>query len=135
MAHSTFRQPLPENLAPDMATGYNYTNEYIEGGFMFQLPYPVGALSATATDMARFMIAHLQNGELDGQRILQEETALQMHSQLYTPDPRLESMAHGFWENTENGQRLVFHGWPGCGATGAWAGASFTACWPCWPCS
>jgi len=77
---------------------------------MFQLPYPAGSLSATATDMARFMIAHLQNGELDGRRILQEETALQMHSQLYTPDPRLESMAHGFWENTENGQRLVFHG-------------------------
>jgi CubicO group peptidase (beta-lactamase class C family) len=110
MARSTFRQPLPETLAPDMATGYNYTDEYIKGGFMYQLPYPAGALSATATDMARFMIAHLQNGELDGGRILQEETTLQMHSQLYTPDPRLESMAHGFWENTENGQRLVSHG-------------------------
>ena len=109
MARSTFRQPLPENLTPDMATGYNYTDEYIEGGFMFMLSPPTGALSATATDMAHFMIAHLGNGELDGRRILQEETARQMHSQLYTPDPRLESMAHGFFENTENGQRLIFH--------------------------
>jgi len=70
---------------------------------------PGGALSATATEMARFMITHLQNGELDGRRILQGETAHQMHSQLYSPDPRLESMAHGFFEKTENGQRLIFH--------------------------
>ena len=109
MARSTFRQPLPANLAADMATGYTYTDAYIEGGFEFQLPFPVGALSATANDMARFMIAHLQNGELDGQRILLEKTALQMHSQLYTPDPRLESMAHGFYENTVNGQRILSH--------------------------
>jgi CubicO group peptidase (beta-lactamase class C family) len=109
MAHSTFRQPLPENLTPDMAKGYHYSNEYNEGGFMFMLSPPGGALSATATEMTRFMIAHLQNGELDGRRIMQEETAHQMHSQLYSPDPRLESMARGFFEKTENGQRLIFH--------------------------
>jgi hypothetical protein len=56
------------------------------------------------------MIAHLQNGELDGRRILQEDTALQMHSQLYSPDPRLKSgMAHGFLEGTDNGQRILWH--------------------------
>jgi CubicO group peptidase (beta-lactamase class C family) len=110
MTRSTFRQPLPANLAADLATGYSYTDAYLEGGFEFQLPFPVGALSATATDIARFMIAHLQNGELDGQHILLEKTALQMHSQLYTPDPRLESMAHGFFENTVNGQRILSHG-------------------------
>ena len=110
MAHSSFRQPLPANLAADMATGYVYTDAYLEGSFEFQLPYPVGALSATATDMARFMIAPLQNGELDGRHILQEQTARQMHSQLYTPDPRLESMAYGFFESTVHGQRMLSHG-------------------------
>jgi CubicO group peptidase (beta-lactamase class C family) len=109
MTRSTFRQPLPSNLAADMAAGYGYA-DYLEGGFEFQLPYPVGALTSTATDMARFMIAHLQNGELDGQRILREETALQMHSQLYTPDPRLEGIAYGFFESTVNGQRILSHG-------------------------
>ena len=110
MVNSSFRQPLPSNLAVDMSTGYVYNDTYLEGSFEFQLPYPVGSLSATATDMARFMIAHLQNGEFDGQRILQEETALQMHSQLYTPDPRLESMAYGFFESTVNGQPMISHG-------------------------
>jgi CubicO group peptidase (beta-lactamase class C family) len=112
MAHSTFRQPLPETLAADMATGYNYTNgQYVAGSFVYDQAYPGGSMSATATDMARFMIAHLQNGELDGQRILQEETARQMHSQLYAADPRLNGgMAHGFFENTINDQRVISHG-------------------------
>jgi CubicO group peptidase (beta-lactamase class C family) len=112
MARSTFRQPLPKTLAADLAKGYKYTNgQYVEGSIVFDQPYPAGALSATASDMARFMIAHLQNGELNGRRILQEETALQMHSQLYTPDPRLNGgMAHGFFENTVNGQRVIWHG-------------------------
>ena len=112
MAHSTFRQPLPDTLAADLATGYNYADgQDVEGSFVFDQSYPAGAVSATATDMARFMIAHLQNGELDGQRILQEETARQMHSELYTPDPRLNGgMAYGFFENTLNDQRVISHG-------------------------
>ena len=109
MEHSTFRQPLPTDLAADMSTGYSYDNGYLEGSFEYQLPFPAGALSSSATDMARFMLAHLQNGEFESERILQEETANLMHSHLYSPDPRLESMAYGFFEKTENGQRLVFH--------------------------
>ena len=112
MAHSTFHQPVPDTLAADLATGYNYADgQEVAGSFIYNQSYPAGAVSATATDMARFMIAHLQNGELDGQRILQEETARQMHSQLYTPDPRLKGgMAYGFFENTLNGQRVISHG-------------------------
>ncbi len=111
MARSTFRQPLPEILAADLATGYNYTNgRHVAGSFVFDQPYPGGSMSTTATDIARFMLAHLQNGELDGQRILQEGTALQMHSQLYTPDSRLNSgMAYGFVESTINDQRILSH--------------------------
>lgn len=111
MTRSSFRQPLPENLIPDLAKGYNYTGDgYVPGTFIFDQAYPSGSLSATAADMARFMIGHLQNGELDGRRILEEETALQMHSRLYTADPRLDGVAHGFFEKTLNGQRLISHG-------------------------
>jgi hypothetical protein len=60
--------------------------------------------------MAKFMIAHLQNGEYGGARILQEETAIQMHSQLLTHDPRIAGMAHGFFEIEANGQRAISHG-------------------------
>ena len=38
-------------------------------------PAPAGSLSSPGEDMAHFMIAHLQNGEYNGNRILKEETA------------------------------------------------------------
>jgi len=39
---------------------------------------------ATATDMARFMLVHLQNGAYGGERILEEDTALEMHRRQFT---------------------------------------------------
>ncbi len=111
MAHSSFRQPLPEALATNLASGYNYAGGlYINGGFEYLFTTPGGAASSSAGDMARFMIAHLQNGELDGKRILQEETALRMHSPAYMPDPRLDGLAYGFFLNTLNGQHILSHG-------------------------
>jgi len=110
--HSTFRQPLPEALAPDMSTGYTYKN----GAFKeekFELINglaPAGSLSACATDMARFMIAHLQNGAYGDTRILKEETAKFMHSRLFGHDPRVNGNAHGFWEFGYNDLHLIEHG-------------------------
>jgi CubicO group peptidase (beta-lactamase class C family) len=78
MAHSSFRQPLPEALLAGMSKGY-------ESGSDEPKPYelismaPAGSLASTASDMARFMIAHLQNGAYGEQRILAEATAKQMH--------------------------------------------------------
>ncbi len=111
MTHSTFVQPLPADLAPDMARGYNYSNgAYVEGSFEFVPPYPAGAMSATAADLAKFMIAHLQNGRYGDAQILSEATARQMHSQLFTQDPRLHGMAYGFFEDEVNGQQVISHG-------------------------
>jgi CubicO group peptidase (beta-lactamase class C family) len=111
MTYSTFVQPLPANLAPDMARGYNYSNgTYVEGGFEFIPMYPAGALSSTAADMSKFMIAHLQDGRYGDARILSEATARQMHSSLFTQDPRLHGMAYGFFENEFNGQQVIWHG-------------------------
>jgi CubicO group peptidase (beta-lactamase class C family) len=111
MTHATFRQPLPADLAADMSSGYNYANGgYVKGGFEYVVAYPAGALSASGSEMAKFMIAHLQNGRYGGAQILQEETARQMHSQLYTADPRITGMAYGFFENVVNDQYIVSHG-------------------------
>jgi len=112
MAHSSFRTPLPPALANDVSTGYIYR----EGAFKaepFELlngDYPAGSMSTSATDIARFMIAHLQNGEYEGQRILREETAREMHKRLFSHDPRLTGNAHGFWERKLNGLRILEHG-------------------------
>ncbi|MGH9792142.1 MAG: serine hydrolase domain-containing protein, partial [Candidatus Acidiferrales bacterium] len=112
MTHSTFHEPLPPSLAADMATGYKHqTGIYKKQDFEFIANFgPAGALTASANDMARFMLAHLQLGRLGDARILQEATARQMHSQLYTLDPRLAGMAYGFYETRVNGVRMIGHG-------------------------
>ena len=55
--------------------------------------------------MAKFMIAHLQNGQLNGKSILQPATAQLMHSRANLPFPGLDGMAHGFYETNINGMR------------------------------
>lgn len=67
-------------------------------------------MAATTQDMGSFMLAHLQDGRVGEARILEEETVRQMHSQLFSHDARLAGNAHGFWESTENGQRVLSHG-------------------------
>ncbi|MBN1372193.1 MAG: beta-lactamase family protein [Anaerolineaceae bacterium] len=111
MNHATFRQPLPAEMAGNMANGYSYSNgKYYQGEFEIITAYPAGALSATGLDMANFMIAHLQNGRYGEARILQEETAVLMHSELNASDPRIDGMAHGFFENEIHEQYTVSHG-------------------------
>ncbi len=110
MAHSTFRQPLPHNWTDNMAKAYRYVDgEFREGKFEFVSGVPAGSMSTTASDMARFMLAHLQGGKFDGVAILDESTVAQMHSQQFTPHPRLDGMAHGFIEGTFNGRRTLLH--------------------------
>jgi CubicO group peptidase (beta-lactamase class C family) len=113
MTHSSLRQPLPPALAADLSNGYRYVqgkDGYVKAGFEYIVDYPAGSASSTATDMANFMLAHLQNGQLGDARILLEQTAQQMHSQLFTPDPRIPSMAYGFFESNINGHRILSHG-------------------------
>jgi CubicO group peptidase (beta-lactamase class C family) len=110
MDRSTFRQPLPPSLQADLATGYLLTGGQNEGrDFEYIPPAPAGSLSTTATDMANFMLAHLQNGRLGDARILQEATAQEMHQQHFTHDPRVNGFAHGFIESTLNGQHIIGH--------------------------
>lgn len=111
MTQATFRQPLPDELAPDMSGGFNFVNGgYLQGGFEYVVGNPAGALSASGLEMAKFMIAHLQDGRYGDVRILQEATAQQMHSPLYAADPRLDGMAYGFFQVVHNGEYVISHG-------------------------
>lgn len=110
MDHSSFL--LPSHLEPDLAIGYNYSKgryqpvPYIH---IHMHAYPAGSMSATATDMARFMIAHLQNGRYGDNWILDEETAQEMHQQHFTHHPQLPGWCYGFYEYFKNGQRAILH--------------------------
>jgi len=111
MHHTTTRQPVPSNLAQDMSMCYTYADGAYQAGdsFFYMQIQPAGAMRATVTDIANFMIAHLQNGIYGDSRILQNATAEQMHNQLFTNDPRVNGNAHGFWELNLNGQRILYH--------------------------
>ena len=69
MSHSTFRQPLPDDLAPLMAKGYR-RSDTPPLPFFEAIVAPAGGLSATGADMGRFLRALMNGGELDGVRIL-----------------------------------------------------------------
>jgi len=117
MVHSTVQSPMPPDLKAHASKGYTYS-----GGAFKALPgyiaqpagLPSGMHQASVTDMARFMIAHLQGGrysdaDIPEARILKETTMQQMHSTLYTPDPRLSGIAHGLFEWSDNSQRTLGH--------------------------
>jgi len=111
MERSTFRQPVPSRLEGDLATGYRYRNGAFEAGrFEYVGIPPAGSMSATATDMSRFMLAHLGSGAYDGARILNTTTARTMHGQQFAHDSRLNGMAYGFVEQDQNGERVIGHG-------------------------
>jgi CubicO group peptidase (beta-lactamase class C family) len=110
MAHSTFRQPVPARMEPDLATGYAYRKGAFQAReFEYDPGIADGAMSTSAIDMAHFMIAHLQSGRYGERRILREETAEEMHRRIFTHDPRIPGMAHGFYEIDLNGQRGIGH--------------------------
>jgi len=108
MTHSTFTQPLPSNLAPLMSNGYRLGSDD-PGLFEVVNPFPAGSLSSSATDMAQFMLAHLDDGQLNGARILKPETARLMHSRLFGLDDAANAMCYGFYEESRNGHRIIGH--------------------------
>ncbi len=110
MTHATFVQPLPEDLKPLMSEGYDKGSDDKSKPFEIVVPTPAGALSIAGQDIARFMIAHLQDGEYQGQRILKRETAQLMHSRQFGLSPDLNGMCLGFYEETRNGHRMIGHG-------------------------
>src|SRR5205823_703379 len=79
MNNSTFDQPLPPQLAPQMSKGYLNAGQKPRD-FEFVQAAPAGALSTTAADMTRFMLAFLQDGTVDGVSILKPDTVRQMQT-------------------------------------------------------
>ncbi len=109
MSRTTFAQPPPADLAPLVSKGYGLASGPA-GRFEYMTLFPAGSVSASADDMSKFMIAHLQDGQLNGARILSPETARLMHSRMVIFDDRLNSWAYGFYEESTNGHRIIGHG-------------------------
>lgn len=110
MRTASFRQPLPARLRPLMATGYPRASEPAEP-FEIVVPAPAGSMSASGLDMAKFMVAHLDQGR----GLLQPQTAATMHnSPLDRVNPMslippLNRMELGFFETNINGRQVIAH--------------------------
>ncbi len=108
MKHSTFVQPLPPNLALNMSNGYILGSGESR---LFEVvrPTAAGSMTSTATDLARFMLAHLQGGQLGDARILSSETTRLMHSRLFALDDNASGVCYGFLDTSTNGHRILWH--------------------------
>jgi hypothetical protein len=59
--------------------------------------------------MAKFMIAHLNQGKYGDTRILQNATCAAMQQKQFAHDPRLNGMGYGFMISEQNGQTITWH--------------------------
>jgi len=109
MTNSTMRQPLPAALVGQMASGYKPGQD--AGKFEIIGPAPAGSLSSTGTDMAKFMLAHLDQGK----GLLSPEVAATMHNSPLDKVnpvsllPPLNRMELGFFETNVNGREVIGH--------------------------
>lgn len=110
MTRTTFTQPLPQNLAADLATGYTYQkSSFVPHLFEYYQIAPAGSSSTTVSDMARFMLAFLQGGELDDNRVLTAATVQTMLTPQFANDPRLSAFGLGFYQMPFGGHRVWGH--------------------------
>jgi CubicO group peptidase (beta-lactamase class C family) len=108
MEHSSFAQPLPPALEASMSQGYNAAAQGAKK-FEFIPAAPAGALSTTAADMTRFMLAFLAEGTLDGATILKPETVRMMEARQFELHPALHALGLILMGYSGNGQRIVGH--------------------------
>src|SRR5438067_1478002 len=109
MTNSTFDQPLPPQLAPNVSNSYLNASKKPRH-FEFVQAAPAGALSTTAADMTRFMLAFLQDGTLDGATILKPETIRQMETRQFELQPMINGLGITFMEYLTKPVRAIAHG-------------------------
>ncbi|QQV75958.1 beta-lactamase family protein [Sphingomonas aliaeris] len=112
MKTTTFREDLAPSLRQRAALGYK-----VEGGRFVAQPVeyygvilPAGSASAPGDEMARFMLAMLGGGQLNGVRILKPQSVKLLMSDSFANVAGLPGMAHGFMVRGWGSTRLVGHG-------------------------
>ncbi|HXG54832.1 MAG TPA: serine hydrolase domain-containing protein [Vicinamibacterales bacterium] len=97
MSDSTFRQPVPTELARRIATaGTDKVVDYL-------LPAPAGAMMGTASDMGRFLVAQL---DTVGPRAASLGV---MHATHWRAHPAVPGVALGWFETNLGGVHALYH--------------------------
>src|SRR6478735_5955695 len=113
MTTATFDQPVPEDLRDRLALGYGTASGPSTGFEVVGVP-PAGALSASAADMARFMLALLGEPatgtpvlDADALALMQEPALDEDELGTLAGGPR---MGLGFFQEDRTGHRVAGHG-------------------------
>jgi CubicO group peptidase (beta-lactamase class C family) len=114
MNHTAVVEPLPAELAPDMARSYRKVDGALEAKPTdYDALPPDGVISTTAGDMAKYMMALLAGTQHQDTPILRSATAELMFNDAFVPASGLDGWTLGFKEWTLGGHRAVMHdgGW------------------------
>ena len=114
MNDTTWTSPrqMDEATRARLATGYKRSQGAFDLQDFMQIGayWPAGGMASTATDMARWMRFHLNGGELDGVRLLDEATHQAMWTRAFNDRPDAADVAHGFQDRPYRGVRTLGHG-------------------------
>ena len=113
MTRSTAEVPPPAELAIDLAPGHQWSRE-AQAPVAQPLGYrnlaPAGAISSSGADMARYMIAFLQQGRIGEARLVEEESARAMLGTQFTHHPELSGIGLAFYHWRHANLDVVEHG-------------------------
>jgi CubicO group peptidase (beta-lactamase class C family) len=107
MRRTSPRQPLPKPLLEDMANGYwQEQGQEVTAPFEFVALPPAGSISATANDMAAFMLELLAKGDTS---VLTATARAKLFEPGFRSDPRINGVLHGPYEMSSHGEQIVGH--------------------------
>ncbi|MEZ4767398.1 MAG: serine hydrolase [Caldilineales bacterium] len=95
MSSSSF--VLPDGDRERTAVGYSATGPYPANYYNLN-DAPGAGFNATPADLARYMLAHLNGGALDGRRVLSAAGMAELHTTRFRHDPHLPGIAYTFDE-------------------------------------
>ena len=125
LARTTTREPYPpradlpapmaEALARDVSTAFRWNGAtHVPREFEFVTPAPAGAISATAGDMARYLLLLLGDGTLDGVTVFGPTAARAFRTPMTSYPVGVGALDAGFFDMLLPGG---FHGYGHAGAT------------------
>ena len=110
MSNSTFAQPVSYDVSGTLAAPHVRDDaSFTVADDVYINMRPAGSLSATATDMAAFMSAHLGGGAVGDRRVLDTKTAEAMHRRHHVRHPAVTNWRYGFHEYGSPDADLIAH--------------------------
>ncbi len=111
MHHTTFRQPIPEDLQAFMSNGYAFRNgRFEQQGFEVVPMTGAGGASTTANDMLIFMDALLNNASKDTISLMDSATYAIMKQPVLQHAPYMNPALHGFMDISTPHVQIIGHG-------------------------